>query len=70
MDMCMIDLTECPHVGVGSTIEIFGRHNSVNAMARMADTIPYELVCAVSKRVPRLYCRDGKVVGRKLWIEE
>ncbi len=39
MDMCMIDLTGCPNVGVGDEIEIFGVRNSVNAMARMAETI-------------------------------
>lgn len=53
MDMCMIDLTGCPNVGVGDEIEIFGVRNSVNAMARMAETIPYEIICAVSKRVPQ-----------------
>ncbi len=68
MDMCMVDLTDCPHVGVGATVEIFGDKNSVNALAKMADTIPYEIVCAVSKRVPRIYYRGGKAVERKLWI--
>ena len=47
----MIDLTGCPNVGVGDEIEIFGVRNSVNAMARMAETIPYEIICAVSKRI-------------------
>ena len=70
MDMCMIDLTGCPNVGVGDEIEIFGARNSVNAMARMAETIPYVIICAVSKRVPRLYYRGGQVVDRKLWITE
>ena len=68
MDMCMIDLTACAHVNVGDTVEIFGGKNSVNDMAKQARTIPYEIVCAVSKRVPRLYCRGGAVVERKLWI--
>lgn len=70
MDMCMIDLTACPHVNVGDTVEIFGDKNSVNDMAKQAQTIPYEIVCAVSKRVPRLYCRGGAVVERKLWITD
>jgi alanine racemase len=70
MDMCMVDLTHCPHVNVGSPIEIFGQRNSVNDLAAMAGTIPYEIVCAVSKRVPRLYFKGGKCVERKLWIVE
>ena len=68
MDMCMVDLTHCPGVAVGDTVEIFGGKNSVNALAQLAGTIPYEIVCAVSKRVPRIYYRGGKAVERKLWI--
>ena len=31
-------------------------------------TIPYELTCAVSKRVPRIYIRNGKVVEKELLL--
>ena len=55
MDMCMVDLTELPQAEVGSEVEIFGEHNDINALAREAGTISYELLCAVSKRVPRVY---------------
>ncbi len=68
MDMCMVDLTDCPHVNVGDTIEIFGEKNSAGDLAHIAGTIPYEIVCAVSKRVPRIYYRSGAPVERKLWI--
>ena len=70
MDMCMVDLTEHPDVTVGSEVEIFGERNSANEMARLAGTIPYEITCAMSKRVPRVYLREGKVIERKLWISE
>ncbi len=68
MDMCMIDLTDKPGVDVGSEIEIFGKHNPIEKMAEMADTIPYELVCAVSKRVHRVYIENGEVVYRELML--
>ncbi len=55
MDMCMVDLTELPAAGVGSEVEIFGPANDLCALAKAAQTIPYELLCAVSKRVPRVY---------------
>ncbi len=55
MDMCMIDLTELPQVDVGSEVEIFGRMNDIYKLSDAAQTIPYELLCAVSKRVPRVY---------------
>ena len=68
MDMCMIDLTDRPSVDVGDEVEIFGPDNSVNDMAEQAGTIPYELTCAVSKRVPRVYLQGGKVVEKELLL--
>ena len=54
MDMCMVDLTDLPGVKAGDEAEIFGPRADLNALARAAETIPYELLCAVSKRVPRV----------------
>lgn len=70
MDMCMIDLTDLPQVKMGDEVVIFGKSNPVEAMAAMAGTITYELTCAVSKRVPRVYLKDGREVGRRLRILE
>ena len=55
MDMCMADLTELPRAQVGDEVEIFGPANDLDALAAAAGTISYELLCAVSKRVPRVY---------------
>ena len=55
MDMCMIDLTDLPGVGVGDEVEVFGPHSDLEALAAKAGTISYELLCAVSPRVPRIY---------------
>ena len=55
MDMCMLDLTELPKVRVGDEVELFGEHNDLCTLSDAAGTIPYELLCAVSKRVPRVY---------------
>lgn len=68
MDMCMIDLTDKMGVDVGSEVEIFGDNNHIEKMAELAGTIPYELTCAVSKRVPRIYMQDGKVVAKELML--
>ena len=68
MDMCMIDLTDLPQVQEGDEVEVYGIHNSVIDAAAAAGTIPYELVCAVSKRVPRIYYRNGKEVCRELLL--
>lgn len=55
MDMCMVDLSDLPQVDVGSEVELFGEKNDIYALSDAACTIPYELLCAVSKRVPRVY---------------
>ncbi|MBQ7148343.1 MAG: alanine racemase [Pseudobutyrivibrio sp.] len=68
MDMCMIDITDMPAVDVGSEVEIFGEKNSIDELAEAAGTIPYELTCAVSKRVPRIYYRDGKAIEKELML--
>mgnify|MGYP004657883165 FL=1 len=68
MDMSMIDLSELPGVGVGDEVEIFGPHNPVETLAELAGTIPYELICAVSKRVPRVYYKDGREIDRELLL--
>lgn len=68
MDMAMIDLTELPGVEVGDEVEIFGPRNPVEQLAAQAGTIPYELTCAVSKRVPRVYLQNGQITGRELLL--
>ena len=55
MDMCMVDLTDRPEVRVGSEVEIFGERSDLNLLSETAGTIPYELLCAINKRVPRVY---------------
>ena len=66
MDMTMIDLSTLPDVRVGDSVELFGIKQPVDDLAGLLGTIPYELICAVSKRVPRLYLEQGEVVERSL----
>ena len=54
MDMCMLDVTGLP-VKSGDVAEIFGRNVNCGELADLAGTIHYELLCAVSPRVPRVY---------------
>jgi alanine racemase len=55
MDMCMVDVTDIPGVQVGDEVEIFGDEQSIDVLAQSAETISYELLTAVSPRVPRVY---------------
>ncbi len=62
MDQLMADVS-CMKgpVSVGDTVELFGGEISVNELAVLADTINYELVCLIGKRVPRVYYKEGQV---------
>ena len=55
MDMCMIGLDKDANVRPGDVAEVFGEHLPVEWQAKTADTISYELLCAVAPRVPRIY---------------
>ncbi len=68
MDMCMIDLTDLPEVCEGDEVEVFGVHNRVADAAALAGTVAYELLCTVSRRVPRVYYRNGKQIYHELLL--
>lgn len=59
MDLTLVDVTDVEGVAVGDEVVLLGRQGEASiSAARMAewlDTIPYEVVCAVGVRVPRLY---------------
>ena len=57
MDLTLVNVTGIPGVGLGDEVILIGssEHCSVDAweMARLAETLPYEILCGISKRVPR-----------------
>lgn len=59
MDQMMVDVTDIEGVSVGDEViligEDSGEHITADDMARMIGTIGYEIVCGISKRVPRKY---------------
>jgi len=62
MDMCMVDVTDIPDAQVGDVVTIFGRDDGafipVEEQADLAGTVSWELLCAVSPRVPRVYLKE------------
>lgn len=66
MDQTMIDVTDIDDVKIGDEVVIFGSGKNgeptADDLANNTDTINYEVVCLVGKRVPRLYIKDGKVM--------
>jgi len=57
MDMCMIDVTGLD-AKEGDTVEIFGRNLPITELADWMDTIPYEVLTGISRRVKRTYQFD------------
>ena len=67
MDNITIELGPQPAAAVGDLATIIGRsgvqRQTAEQLARRIDTINYEIVCAISGRVPRAYHRDGEPIG-------
>ncbi len=64
MDLIMVDVGRKPSVRVGDEAVLFGRQGrnqiSVQSLCDLLHTIPYEVTCWVSKRVPRVYIEKKK----------
>jgi alanine racemase len=60
MDLTLADVTGIPGIAVADEVVLLGSHDGLSVDARehadLAHTIPYEILCAISKRVPRKYC--------------
>ena len=72
MDQMMIDVTDIPEAKVGDTVTLFGRDGNdeitVDSLAKRLDTINYELVCIIGKRVTRVFKSGGETVAMRSLI--
>ncbi len=72
MDQCMIDVTKVNNINVGDEVTLFGgegdRNVTVDDIAEKLGTINYEVTCAVGRRVPRIYIKNGKSVKKVNYI--
>lgn len=66
MDQIMVDVTDVENVNVNDEVILIGGNNkasvSVDDIANIMQTINYEVVCLISKRVPRVYMKENEVV--------
>ncbi len=64
MDLTMVDVTEIPDVAVGDEAVLWGEQAgaeiTLEEVSERAETIPYEILCSMGKRVVRVFLRDGK----------
>ena len=67
MDQLMLDVTHIDGVKRGDEVTVFGKSGtaelSADEVAAAADTINYELVCILGKRVPRVFLQNGRVLS-------
>ncbi len=57
MDMIMVDVTGLA-IQEGDRVEIIGENQPIEKLAKLMDTIPYEVMTGISKRVHRIYLED------------
>lgn len=69
MDQFMIDVTDLPEAQEGDKVTLIGRDGNMQLSAETVGTISgrfnYELVCNLGKRIPRVYYKEGKIIGRR-----
>ncbi|QLY80471.1 alanine racemase [Clostridium intestinale] len=72
MDQCMIDVTDVGTVKVGDEVILLGEHGNTrfNAddLAELLDTINYEIICMIGRRVPRVYINNEKIVKIRNYV--
>lgn len=81
MDLTMVDLELAPRAKVGDEVVLFGEQQGVTLpleeVARWSETLPYEIMCTIGKRVSRIYLSGGRpvkmtsLVGERAeWVEQ
>ena len=72
MDQLMVDVTHIPETRLEDTVILIGRSGdaqiTVEQLAAAADSFNYELVCGISRRVPRIYVSGGKIVNEVRYL--
>lgn len=64
MDQCMIDVTNVHNINTGDEVVVFGADTvTADTLASWLGTINYEVVCMISKRIPRIYLQNGRTVN-------
>ena len=72
MDQMMVDVTEIPEAQLNDTVVLVGssaeERITVEEIAARQDSFNYEFVCGISRRVPRVYLMNGKIVHSVLYL--
>jgi len=59
MDLTIVDVSHIREVAVGDEVILIGGSGSKSVdaveLARLCESVPYEILCGLSQRVPRVY---------------
>ena len=58
MDMTMLDVTKLKNIKEGEEVTVFDSVKKIKEMARLAQTIPYEILTSIPQRIKRIYIND------------
>lgn len=65
MDQFMVDVTDIEGVSFGDKVTLIGRDGnesiSVECLSELSGRFNYEFICALGKRIPRVYVKNGKI---------
>ncbi len=65
MDQFMVDVTDIPNTSSGDEVTLIGRDGNevitAEEFGELSGRFSYEFICCISKRVPRVYIKDGKI---------
>ncbi len=71
MDQCMIDVTNVNNISIGDEVIIYGNDKiTADDVAGWMDTINYEVLCMVSKRIPRIYQENGREITTLNYLDK
>ena len=74
MDQFMVDVTDIPDVQEDDEVTLLGRDGAecitMEELAEKSGGFHYEMICDIGKRIPRVYLKDGKVVGTKDYFDD
>jgi len=68
MDQFMVDVTDMENVAIGTEVTLVGDGLSIEEVSGLAHSFNYELPCRISRRVPRVYYRNGKPIKTVKYI--
>ena len=71
MDQFMVDVTDIPDVQEDDEVTLLGSDGAeCITMEELSGGFHYEMICDIGKRIPRVYLKDGKVVGTKDYFDD